>query len=74
MCVCAYTQSHGYVYEAMGEYRAVHANAPVCIKMHGSVGGVQAAMDVTCADSTFLHLPRDQVAHEFHPLTSDKEA
>lgn len=47
VCVCAYRQSHDYVcmyvciytkpwicmytYEAMGKYRAVHANAPVCI-------------------------------------------
>lgn len=67
MCVCIHTKPWicMYIYKAMGKYRSVHANA--------GVGGVQAAMGVTCADPTFLHLPRDQVAHEFHPLTRKPE-
>lgn len=63
-----------YIYEAMGKYRAVHANAPVCIAgAWECVWGGASCYGVTCTDPTFLHLPRDQVAHEFHPLTRKSE-
>lgn len=77
MCVCVCIHTKPWIcmciYKATGKYRSVNANAPVYITGAWEWGGVQAAMGVTCADPTFLHLPRDQVAHKFHPLTRKPE-